>query len=101
MKRSRINVFGKVTTKWMAFRAQWLHDNPPDYKGEYICGICKMPVHRLEVTLDHRVPRSIAPERRYDPTNIQPAHGQCNTEKGSRIQLVDGTLHPRKTVNTL
>ena len=87
-----INKRGKVYNHWVAFKIQWLHDNPPDYKGEYKCGICKRVVHKLEVTLDHKIPRSRAPELRFDPDNIQPAHYECNSLKGSRIQLVDGTF---------
>lgn len=90
---TRIRRVGKVSREWLAFRKTWLAANPPDDKGEYTCGICKRPVHRLEVTLDHKIPRSRAPELRFSASNIQPSHGDCNLKKGSRIQLVDGTYY--------
>jgi len=70
--------------EWLAFRYQWLKDNPPDHDGYYICGICGKPVWVGDVTLDHILPRSSHPELILDVSNIQPAHGKCNSDKGSR-----------------
>jgi 5-methylcytosine-specific restriction endonuclease McrA len=93
LPKTAIKKTGKLGLKWLAFRKAWLAANPPDWKGEYTCGICGRPVHISEVTLDHIIPRSRDPRRCFDPENIQPSHGECNLIKGSRIQLVDGRFH--------
>lgn len=92
LRQKRIKATGNITEQWLKFRAEYLATHPPDYKGEYECYICHRPVHYTEVTLDHKIPRSRAPELRFDPDNIGLAHGDCNTKKGSRILLVDGNM---------
>lgn len=67
---------------WLRFRTHWLHDNPPLDNGHYLCGICGGWVASEEVTLDHIEPRTM--ENTFDLGNIQPAHGFCNYQKGSR-----------------
>lgn len=83
MKRSRINPIGKIGKRWIEFRKQWLKDNPSK-DGYYICAGCGYPVHEEEVVLDHILPRSFRPDLRFDPSNIQPMHWHCNSEKGSK-----------------
>jgi hypothetical protein len=41
-----------------------------------------------ETTLDHVIPRSRAPELRYDPNNLRPCCWTCNSKKGSRVYEV-------------
>lgn len=67
---------------WLRFRKHWLQDNPPLDNGYYICGICSHWVASEEVTLDHIIPRT--DDNTFDPSNIQPAHGSCNYNKGSK-----------------
>lgn len=67
---------------WLRFRSHWLRDNPALDNGYYLCGICGSWVHEDEVTLDHIRPRTA--ENIFQPDNIQPAHGYCNYQKGSR-----------------
>ena len=67
---------------WLAFRRRWLKDNPPLDNGYYMCAICGDWVESSEVTLDHIEPRTA--ENIYRSDNIQPAHGACNYNKGSR-----------------
>jgi len=80
---------GKTTSRWIAFRSQYLKDHPPAIHGGYdFCGICRGRwgrgwVHESVVTLDHIVSRGRDKSRIYDPTNIQKAHPICNDEKGS------------------
>ena len=50
--------------------------------GYYICGICGHWVLAEEVTLDHIEPRTH--ENMFLASNIQPAHGYCNYNKGSK-----------------
>jgi 5-methylcytosine-specific restriction endonuclease McrA len=51
-----------------------------------MCGICSDPITDIrEVVADHIEPRGNGGGRRDDhPSNIQAAHGLCNTKKGSR-----------------
>lgn len=67
---------------WLRFRKHWLKDNPPGDNGYYVCGICANWVLAEEVTLDHIEPRN--PDNIFDYNNIQPAHGSCNYNKGSK-----------------
>lgn len=67
---------------WLRFRRHWLRKNPPCDNGYYICGICGRWVLAEEVTLDHIEPRTR--ENMFLDSNIQPAHGYCNYNKGSK-----------------
>ena len=70
-------------SKWQETRREWLRKNPPDKDGNYTCAICKSPVHKDKVSLDHIISKSLYPELRYDLTNLQPTHDFCNQEKGN------------------
>lgn len=72
----------KKSADWLRFRKHWLDDNPPLDNGHYICGICGHWVPDSEVTLDHIEPRTA--ENMFNIDNIQPAHGYCNYQKGSK-----------------
>ena len=72
---------GKVAKDWKAYRADWLKRHPQDW---FFCYLCGQTVHRGNVTLDHVIPRSGAPELRYADSNIKPAHYLCNSQKGSK-----------------
>ena len=79
-----LNKIGDDTREWLKFVKQWKQDNPPLDNGCYSCGICGRWVFAEEVTLDHILNRSSHPELRLSVENIQPAHGSCNSWKGSR-----------------
>lgn len=69
----------RIKKEWLAFRRQWLKDNPPNHQGFYICGICGRPVSIEGVELDHVQNRSTHPHLRFDPENVRPAHSACNS----------------------
>ena len=80
--RKPVSKKNKVSKEWLAFRRQWLKDNPPTIWPEcWTCGICGQPVDLPNLDLDHIVDRSVDPSRRLDPTNIQPSHHSCNIRK--------------------
>ena len=74
----------KIDTRWIAVRKQWFIDNPPDLPPDYYqCRLCPYAVHIDETTLDHIQPKGTFLSLKYDPANLQPAHGVCNVRKGS------------------
>jgi hypothetical protein len=74
---------GKASQKWSRCRGDWLRTNPPDHNGYYQCALGDDMVHLSEVTLDHIITRSRAPELRYVLSNLQPACEWHNYERGS------------------
>lgn len=68
---------------WYKVRKLWLKLNPPTHEGYYQCALCPEMVHVSEVTLDHILTRSQAPQLVYKLSNLQPAHWLCNTARGS------------------
>jgi len=46
------------------------------------CWICHLPG---ATTADHVLPKSQYPELMFDLDNLRPAHGPCNSSKGTRI----------------
>lgn len=53
----------------------------------WVCPGWQRDLHEVEpgqLTGDHIVPRSVAPERTHDPTNLQVLCLACNSAKGSR-----------------
>jgi 5-methylcytosine-specific restriction endonuclease McrA len=73
---------GKRTKEWLRVRKEWVKENPPDHEGYYVCGLCGLPVHYLEMEVDHVMGRRGA--LLVDKAHLQPTHGTCNHEKGSR-----------------
>lgn len=67
---------------WAAFRNIWLEVNPPLDNGYYLCGIGGEWVKADEVTLDHIEGRD--GDLMFKPSNIQPACGYHNYNKGSK-----------------
>ena len=76
---------GKVTKKWLKTRTLWLKNNPPNHQGYYICYICNKWIDKAEITIDHIIPRSKAPELRFDPSNLMACCYNCNNNKGSKL----------------
>lgn len=71
---------GEVWKRWTACKAEWfkLYDS-----DTYPCHYCGESMTRDEVTLDHKIPRSRAPELRYDFDNLVPCCWMCNGLKGT------------------
>lgn len=78
-----INRNGATKKKWLSTRSAWLKANQPDYKGCYTCHYCGKSVDYTIITLDHLIPRSRAPELRYELSNLVPCCSSCNRLKGS------------------
>lgn len=55
--------------KWRTMRNRWLMQHP----ACAMCGLAGEEVH-------HMVPRKVAPERLYDPTNLQTLCKACHAE---------------------
>lgn len=83
MKRKMSN--GKQAIRWIITRKRWFRDNKQDY---YICYLCGKSLTRAETTLDHIIPRSRAPELRYEFSNLAPCCWSCNSQKGSKVRKV-------------
>lgn len=57
-------------------------------KSEPLCRKCKRDGHLAAATeVDHIVPLRRAPERRYDPGNLQPLCRKCHSQKTARETL--------------
>jgi 5-methylcytosine-specific restriction endonuclease McrA len=68
---------------WLGTRTLWLKNNLPDHRGYYQCHYCGEDVDSAAITLDHKIPRSRAPELRHEMSNLVPACYTCNYLKGS------------------
>jgi 5-methylcytosine-specific restriction endonuclease McrA len=78
----RIPKTGKVSDQWVKTKHAWIKDNLKP--GERVaCHYCGKQLTIFSVTLDHKIPRSRAPELRYEAGNLVPACYECNTLKGS------------------
>lgn len=73
---------GKHSLKWEAARAKWFKANEAPY---YICYLCGKSLLKIDVTLDHVIPRSRAPKLRYEQSNLKPCCYPCNVDKGSKV----------------
>lgn len=76
-----IKKIGKSGAGWIRTRNNWFGLNKAD---TYECHYCHKQLLRKETTLDHKVPRSRAPELRNDHSNLVPACWTCNGLKGSK-----------------
>lgn len=77
--------WGKYTSKWNHTKKRWRKLNPPNHEGYYECYICKVWVLSSDIEVDHIVPRSRAPELRYEMSNLAPCCHSCNFKKGSKV----------------
>jgi len=75
---------GKNGKKWLATRRDFLSHNPPNHQGYYVCYLCGIWVPQNEITIDHIVSRSRAPELRFVFSNLAVCCSSCNEAKGSR-----------------
>jgi len=91
-----LKVVGKQSQRWKNYRAKWLRDHPDDF---FICYYCNTVVPRHEITLDHKIPRSRRPDLRFVDSNIVPACGPCNNEKGSMDDIQYMKLRSKRDAN--
>lgn len=82
---------GKYYRKWLVFKTNWFKHNPPNHEGYYECYYCHRWFTKEDITLDHVIPRSAAPELRYAESNIVPACWPCNSKKGSGHVAIENT----------
>lgn len=80
-----LRVAGKFGRKWNRKRASWKRQNPPNHQGYYTCYLCGKYVEGSEMQLDHIIPRSRAPELRFEMSNLAPSCPKCNRKKGSKV----------------
>lgn len=80
IKRSAIRkVKTRLAMQWEATRQQWFSLNT----SPYACHYCGIQLFKKTVTLDHKIPRSRAPQLRYVLSNLVPCCFTCNGLKGS------------------
>lgn len=79
-QRKPIKKTGKQYDKWLATKQRWFEQNKAAY---YWCHYCGKQMTRGQLTLDHKVPRSRAPELRHSLKNLVPCCWLCNGLKGS------------------
>jgi 5-methylcytosine-specific restriction endonuclease McrA len=98
LKRTPIKKIGKQTKQWFVTRATWIRKNPPDENGYWYCYLrihpwCpgKLTVDKDLVnydvgmlTLDHVVARTRDGTKKFTQSNLKPACGYCNEQKGSK-----------------
>lgn len=77
--RKRIKQKAKQGLLWDATRDRWFKE----HQAPYICHYCGKFLPRKQTTLDHKIPRSRAPELRHDFDNLVPCCYSCNSLKGS------------------
>lgn len=75
-----LNQRGPQTNKWLYTRSKWIKAHKSD---TYICHYCRRVLMPNELTLDHMIARSRAPQMRHDMQNLVPACYKCNRLKGS------------------
>lgn len=76
---------GSLGKAWRRLRGEVLaRDN--------VCYLCGHPIdlslhwnHAMGATVDHVIPRRIAPHLALDPTNVRPAHRRCNARKNDKL----------------
>jgi 5-methylcytosine-specific restriction endonuclease McrA len=76
----RPNQRGKGYKKWLETKEKWFETNKQPY---YYCHYCNKLMTRSQLTLDHKIPRSRAPELIHAKKNLVPCCFICNSLKGS------------------
>ena len=68
---------------------------------ELPCCICLMPIdyalrhpHKQACTVQHIKPRDTHPALTWDPSNLAPAHADCNSSQGSAVAVGIGLVSP-------
>ena len=82
---SPIRAVGRVGRYRQQRKEQWIRDYPPDKDGDYVCHLCKKPVHISVMKLEHVLPKGSTPKAIAETDdNLKPSHKSCNEEKGSQ-----------------
>lgn len=86
--KKKINQIGKIGRKHIQFKHDWIKENVTK-EGTWECYLqihenCPRILTLETLTLEHVEPKSGAPDRRFDKTNIKPACWWCNSKKGSK-----------------
>lgn len=71
----------RIKNEWLAFRRKWLRENPPDWAGFYVCGICGNKGTAQNMDLDHIQKRSLRPDLRLDKDNVRLVCRPCHNKK--------------------
>lgn len=78
--RKPLNQIGKQGRKWISTKQRWLEQNKQPY---YFCYLCGKMLTRSQLTLDHVLSRSRAPELRHKLSNLEACCWSCNSQKSS------------------
>lgn len=105
MKRSRLKKSGKQDRRWQQTKRIFFENNTGDKNGLYWCKVKKCPKRHVPMvaprdprlrevdaevelcTVDHVIPRTKRPDLVHVQSNLQEAHGDCNSEKGSTVEV--------------
>lgn len=82
---------------WLRLRDRAVRDHVAEHG--WACPGFNRPPHPVRpggLTGDHIVPRSVAPDRAHDPTNIAVLCGPCNSAKGSSAADQAAAPPPRR-----
>jgi len=87
--RKPMKRLGKVGKQWLADRAEWVTNNPPDHQGYWACYLqispqCLGRMDLDQLNVEHMARRTRHPEQRRDQSYLRPACGPCNELKGSK-----------------
>lgn len=78
---AKLNALGRP---WIRMRAEVLARSQVCWLCGYTIDIALPRTHRMSATVDHVIPRAVAPHLALDPSNLRPAHRACNSAKGKR-----------------
>jgi 5-methylcytosine-specific restriction endonuclease McrA len=105
MKRSRLKKNGKKSDRWKKTKEIFFAENTGDSNGLYWCKIKACPKKHVPMvaprdprlneadaevelcTVDHKIPRTKRPDLIFVQSNLQEAHGSCNSDKGSTVEV--------------
>ena len=113
-KKTAFRKMGKKSVGWIKAKAIFFKNNTGDANGLYWCKIKACPKPHVPMvaphdprfhdpesgvelcTVDHIIPRTKRPDLIYEQSNLQEAHGSCNSDKGSTVE--DGIEYDSYTI---
>lgn len=86
--RKPIKKVGKVTSRWLTFRREYLRIHPANHEGYRECylqttPLCPKWLEADQVTLDHILSRGSNRQLTYNEENMGICCTYCNNDKGS------------------
>lgn len=79
--------YDKIHSKaWRRIRAKVLEKGQPCYICGHPIDIALPQQHPLSATVDHIIPRSLAPHLALEISNLRAAHKRCNSRKGKKLR---------------